>query len=110
VFINSTPPDFDTNCKEAEKKQNAAQRHEAQRRYTIERYEMLLLEVNMLEVKLGVETRWTAQTPEYMATLTFVSKRKYRQALEKLIKLLVQWLFELQKLNISSTGKCSHIQ
>ncbi|KAG6871972.1 hypothetical protein C0995_014430, partial [Termitomyces sp. Mi166 len=41
----------------------------------------------------------------------YIARRRYEKTPDKLQKLVIQWLFELQKLNLSSTGykMCSHI-
>ena len=57
-----------------------------------------------MECKLGIDPRWSPATPEYQDALRYSTTRKYHQALDKLQKLVVQRLFELQKLNLSSTG------
>jgi len=59
-----------------------------------------------MECKLGLDTRWTPATPEYQDALRYSTTQKYHQVLDKLQKLVVQRLFELQKLNLSSTGAC----
>ena len=43
--------------------------------------------------------------PAYQEAVKYIHERKYRRALEKLHRLIVQRLFELQKLNVSHTGE-----
>lgn len=62
-----------------------------------------------MEVKMGIETRWQPTDPQYVDTIKYMALRKYHRALDHLQKLVIQRLFELNKLNISGTGK-SHIK
>jgi hypothetical protein len=61
-------------------------------------------EVCRIEEIIGIERRWTPGSPEYQAALTLVHERKYRRALDKLERLVVQRLFELTKLGMSGVG------
>jgi len=67
----------------------------------IGRVEQSIIEI---ESQLGLECRWSSATPEYVAIVQDMSKRNYRLALDNLEQLVVQWLFELSKLNMSGTG------
>lgn len=69
-----------------------------------ERRDEALLEVTAMEVKMGIEARWTPADSQYMATLKYMSLRKYHRKLDHLQKLVVQRLFELHKLNLAGTG------
>jgi hypothetical protein len=62
-------------------------------------------EVCRIEEVLGIEARWTSNSPEYQDALTVLNQRKYRRALDKLERLLVQRMFELTKLGMSGVGK-----
>lgn len=81
---------------------------ETERRHAVERYERVNLDVCSLEVQMGITERWTPVTPEYQDAVKYVRERKYHRALNKLQRLVVQRLFELQKLNVSQTGAYSH--
>ncbi|KAK7022809.1 hypothetical protein VNI00_016936 [Paramarasmius palmivorus] len=48
--------------------------------------------------------RWTRESSEYQDALKHKVNRKYRRALENLERVVVQRLFELTKLNMSSVG------
>lgn len=62
------------------------------------------LEVLALEVKLGITRRWEPTDEPYIETVKYIRERKYQHALNELQCLVVQWLFELHKLNLSHTG------
>lgn len=57
-----------------------------------------------LEKNLEIAERWTANSEEYKEARKWANMRKYRLALDKLERLMVQRLFELQKANLVSTG------
>lgn len=61
-------------------------------------------EVCRIEEILGIEHRWTPESPEYTTGLTLLHERKYRKALDNLERLVVQRLFELTKLGMSGVG------
>lgn len=63
--------------------------------------------VGNLEVSLGISLRWQPSSQEYQDALEWAGERTYRLALDKLERLLVQRLFELQKANLISTGTFS---
>lgn len=58
-----------------------------------------------LEQSLGIPTRWTPDSEEYIDACKWAKERKYRLALDRLERLVIQRLFELQKANLVSTGK-----
>ncbi|KIJ24803.1 hypothetical protein M422DRAFT_129696, partial [Sphaerobolus stellatus SS14] len=64
-----------------------------------------------LENQLEIDTRWGAHHPKRLAVVEWMTKREYHAALDNLERLVVQRLFELTKLNMSSTGYglCTHI-
>ncbi|KAI1782046.1 hypothetical protein LXA43DRAFT_977781 [Ganoderma leucocontextum] len=49
-------------------------------------------------------TTGTRTDPEYIAALKYLATRKYQQALGRLQRLVIQRLFELQKMNLSHTA------
>jgi hypothetical protein len=69
-----------------------------------ERRSELLLEVVSMEVKMGIVSRWQPADTRYIETVKYMAERKYHQALDRLQKLVIQHLFELNKLNLAGTG------
>lgn len=57
-----------------------------------------------LERQLNID-RWSPEDVEYLAALNYQRERKYRLALDKVERLVVQRLFELQKCHIRGTSK-----
>lgn len=86
------------------KSASITRRLETDRRHAAEQHDRTLLEICELEVKLNVRQRWTPLTPEYQDAVQYLGERKYQHALNKLHRLVVQRLFELQKLNVAQTG------
>jgi hypothetical protein len=101
-FLTTTPLEAASQTYESNLSQT--RKCETDRRYLAEKRDELLLEVVEMECKLGIEMRWTPASLEYQDALRYSTTRKYHQALDKLQKLVIQRLFELQKLNLSSTG------
>ncbi|PSR78798.1 hypothetical protein PHLCEN_2v7280, partial [Hermanssonia centrifuga] len=60
--------------------------------------------VQTLEDQLGIEDRWSAGSKEYDSAFEELTMRKYRLALDKLERLVVQRLLELSKLGMSGLG------
>ncbi|KAJ6624351.1 hypothetical protein B0H10DRAFT_1784947, partial [Mycena sp. CBHHK59/15] len=58
-------------------------------------------EIFHFKVEQSIETRWTPSSKEYNDALILVGEHKYRKALSELKRLVVQWLFELTKMNMS---------
>lgn len=54
---------------------------------------------------LGITPRWEPDSPEYAKAKKWSEERKYRMALDRLERLVIQRLFELQKANLVSMGK-----
>jgi hypothetical protein len=61
------------------------------------------------EAELGVEVRWTPDSPEYKSVLTELYLCDYRHALDHLEYLVVQRMFELSKLGMSGVGELLHL-
>jgi len=61
-------------------------------------------EARLIEEELEIEIRWEPGSPEYQNALILLKERKYRRALDRLERLIVQRLFELTKLGMSSVG------
>ncbi|KAG6819116.1 hypothetical protein H0H93_015313 [Arthromyces matolae] len=85
---------------------SSTRKRETERRYADERRDQLTRDVIVLEEKLGIGAgeRWTFSSPQFLEISQYMSRRKYEKALDKLQKLVIQRLFELQKLNLSQTG------
>lgn len=58
---------------------------------------------------MGIERRWQPSDAQYLDTCKYMALRKYHKALDHLQKLVIQRLFELNKLNIAGTGKHHYI-
>lgn len=69
-----------------------------------EQAEKTLFEVIQMESVMGITHRWGPSDPEYVRAVEYVNTQKYHKVLEHLHKLVVQWLFELHKMNLSNTG------
>lgn len=78
---------------------------ESARRLAAERRQQVLVEVVAMEVQMGIAVRWQPSDSQYMATVKYISERHYHRALDRLQKLVVLRLFELNKLNLAGTGK-----
>ena len=78
---------------------------ETKRRHLREQHDTVLHEVIEMEVKMGISNWWELTMPEYQQTMKYMKMCKYQRALDNLQRLVVQWLFELHKLNLSQTGK-----
>jgi hypothetical protein len=84
-------------------------REETERRNAEEALESIRRQTIDLEVVMGIQSnqRWTPAEPQYREALKHLVQADYYDALEDLERLVVQRLFELQKLNISQPGKSS---
>ncbi|KAJ7034307.1 hypothetical protein C8F04DRAFT_1349600 [Mycena alexandri] len=74
------------------------------RRHAQENYDKALLEVQQSETAMGVVDRWEPTGPEWAEAAHLVSTKRYRMALLKLERLVIQRMFELTKMNLSQTG------
>ncbi|OSD06825.1 hypothetical protein PYCCODRAFT_1442362 [Trametes coccinea BRFM310] len=83
---------------------SATRKAETRRRFLRERQKVLTLEVTALEVKLGIKARWQPGDAEYVRVLDYIAERKYHRALGRLQRLVVQRLFELQRMNLARTA------
>ncbi|KAJ7190070.1 hypothetical protein GGX14DRAFT_382593 [Mycena pura] len=59
-------------------------------------------EVAQFEKEHGIEERWTMGSKQYNDALLLTNERRYRRALDKLERLVVQRLLELMKLSMSA--------
>lgn len=57
-----------------------------------------------METVMNIGRRWEPTDQEYKEAVEYINTHKYRRALERLHKLVVQQLFELHKMNLSNTG------
>ncbi|KAJ7865979.1 hypothetical protein B0H13DRAFT_2670813 [Mycena leptocephala] len=69
-----------------------------------ETYDTALKDVQESESKMGVEVCWLPESQGWADAAHLVSTKRYRLALMKLEKLVVQRMFELTKMNLSQTG------
>ncbi|KAJ7728633.1 hypothetical protein B0H16DRAFT_1330810 [Mycena metata] len=73
-------------------------------RHAQENFDKAWTEVQETEVRMGVKEPWTDTSPEWTEAAHLVSTKRYRLALLKLERLVVQRMFELTKMNLSQTG------
>ena len=108
-FITLTPEDFRVAASSLSQPYthdlSTTRKLETERCYAIELCENCLKQIVEMEVSMGIEKQWDPSSPEYLETLDYLSTRTYQHALEELQCLVIQWLFELHKMNISVTGK-----
>ncbi|KAJ7936025.1 hypothetical protein B0H13DRAFT_1853726 [Mycena leptocephala] len=78
------------------------------KRHACENYDTVLVDVQESESKMGVDVRWLSGSQEWADAAHLVSTKRYRLALMKLEKLVVQRMFELTKMNMSQTGYKLH--
>ncbi|KAJ7833444.1 hypothetical protein B0H14DRAFT_2364292 [Mycena olivaceomarginata] len=74
------------------------------RRHAIEQRNQDIELVEDLEQKLGVETRWTSNSPQWTATDAALKKHKYLDALDEIEQIILARLFEMTKVHQSGTG------
>lgn len=72
-----------------------------------EKCDSILNEIVALELKLGISRRCQPADAEYIKINQYINKWKYHCPLDALQRLVVQHLFELNKLNIAATGICT---
>ncbi|KAG2072960.1 hypothetical protein BDR04DRAFT_1127410 [Suillus decipiens] len=80
---------------------------ETQQWYAAEKRDALHCNIVTLEVKLGIMDCWQLSSPEYQETLKYMGVHKYHKVLDNLQHLVVQHLFELQRLNCLQTCCCA---
>ncbi|EIW73883.1 hypothetical protein CONPUDRAFT_68205 [Coniophora puteana RWD-64-598 SS2] len=78
---------------------------ESDRSFVRERLVVATRDVVTLEQKMGLSHRWEPSSPEYQHAEESLNTRAFHRALDDLQRLVIQRLFELQKLNISQTGE-----
>ncbi|KAL0572264.1 hypothetical protein V5O48_009690 [Marasmius crinis-equi] len=67
-------------------------------------------ELRMFEDDMGIEERWEVESAEYLKAAAGLDRQRYRQALDKLERLVVARLFEFTKLNMSGIGYKQRVQ
>ena len=60
--------------------------------------------VQHLELRLDIQVPWTKTSEEWKAAAVLIAKRQYQRCLDVLEGLIVSWIFELTKMNMSQTG------
>lgn len=87
-------------------------REETKRQKAKEALEKVEAEVIEMEMALEIlpQRRWKPSEAQYKKALEQISLREYHDAIDKLELLVCQRLFELQRLNISQTGRSLLIQ
>ncbi|KIY46451.1 hypothetical protein FISHEDRAFT_47269 [Fistulina hepatica ATCC 64428] len=107
TFINIVPVEFggaDSGRQQYNNDASRTRRAETQRKVAGERRDRILREVVEMEVRMGIPKRWTIDDKEYTDALQYLEERKYRRCLDNLLRLVVQRLFELQRMNLSQLG------
>ena len=109
--MNNTPTDYQfvpppsrPSATRYDTELSQTRRAETNRRLAAERHSQILREVIAMEVKMGISTRWQPSDEQYIETLAYMSKRHYHRALDNLQRLVIQRLFELNRLNLAGTG------
>ncbi|KAG8956492.1 hypothetical protein FRC03_010785 [Tulasnella sp. 419] len=74
------------------------------RRHALSQFRTLEKELERVETKMGITETWLPTCPEWKSAMNYIETREYRRAIDKVELLIVQRLFELQKLNLSGTG------
>ncbi|KAJ7744928.1 hypothetical protein B0H16DRAFT_1463071 [Mycena metata] len=74
------------------------------RRHAEENWDKAFADVQQSEAALGVVDRWEPTGPQWAEAAHLVSTKRYRMALLKLERLVIQRMFELTKMNLSQTG------
>jgi hypothetical protein len=100
-FLNSTPANYQFNYATTT---SQTQKIKADCRHLSERRNQVLHEVIEMEVKMGITRHWQPGDKEYLDMVKYLQMHRYYCALDKLQQLVIQCLFELQKLNLSRTG------
>lgn len=100
-FIAETPQSIQAGYSQLA---SATNQREKRRRLARERYHSAQHDVIQMEVRIGIARRWEPTDPEYRETQKYIRERKYHRALDKVHQLVVQRLFELQRMNISGLG------
>jgi hypothetical protein len=112
AFLTSTPENYQysagsTSTPPTTHDVELSQTHKVETRWRVaaQRQSELLEEIVTMEVKMGIDNHWQPSDSRYIDTLKYMADCKYHQALDHLQKLVIQRLFELNRLNLAGTGK-----
>ena len=78
---------------------------ECSRQLLLERIECLTAEAITIKDEFCINSRWKPGKELFMKTVEYINNRWYHCALGKVQCLIIQWLFELHRLNLAQTGK-----
>jgi len=111
AFMNSTPTDYQfvppsshPSSTHYDVELSQTRKAETNRRIAAERHNQVLQEVITMEVKMGISNCWQPADAQYIETLKYMSERNYHKTLDNLQRLVIQRLFELNRLNLVRTG------
>ncbi|KAJ7664162.1 hypothetical protein B0H17DRAFT_1162819 [Mycena rosella] len=74
------------------------------KRHARDNYDKAHAAVQGMEQVLEIAVQWTPETEAWKTAALLVSTRRYRLCVNKLEELVLKWLFELTKMNMSQTG------
>lgn len=100
-------PTFAHNDRIYSSQRSLTARNETARKVLREKLNANMIEIAELEDLMGIVIQWTPQTPEYQDTEKLLEERDWLAALDRLHKLVIQRMFELQKMNLAGTGATS---
>ncbi|KAG2337267.1 hypothetical protein BDR05DRAFT_978578 [Suillus weaverae] len=100
LWAMSTP----SNAHSLASDESAMRQLETTKRHALENFEKDLGVVQELERKLGILHCWTPKDANWQNAGRLVANRKYQHSLDQLEGLIVAQIFELTKMNRSSTG------
>ena len=105
-FFNITSADYAAGSEHYKTNTRWTKKNETQMRLLRETVNVLRLKVISTEVEMNIaeSDRWQVNDPRYLEVTRYSDTREYQRSLDHLQKLVVQRLFELQKLNIAGTG------
>jgi hypothetical protein len=84
---------------------------ETQHRHALKVQAKAMAAVHDLEGRLNIAVRWIPGDEKWEAVVVMVCRWRYQHALNHLQGLIISWMFELAKCNMSGTGKslCMHL-
>ncbi|KAG2107568.1 hypothetical protein BD769DRAFT_1630595 [Suillus cothurnatus] len=103
-FVSYTPSSFRPDSGLSQDALHATKQGHVVRRATERRLQVQISIVEDIEDRMGVVTRWSPQSREYIESLEYSQKCQFICAVEDLEGLIVQCMFELSKANLTSTG------
>ena len=84
---------------------SATRRLESERHDLKDRIQRLNIELFQMEKSMNIHNCWELGDHQYQQAVKYIATRHYQQALGRLQCLVIQRLFELQKMNLSHTGQ-----